>query len=223
MFLTPDKEHQSESTLQPIGCPSHTPSFSSAEASWGNGIDRQTHRIEFAVIEFFFSFRSKHRLNNDLCAKIRLFLFTCGALHFFKLSIFVCLFAHYCCCWTPTLLLLFLWAIQGVFSVSCLNNNEIYRLGLREDRVSSQTALLSLWSRYFCWKEGSPLNGHSKRQDFTLLNLNGFKLQASFYQPHQQNSEICVIYLHSMNGSRLESTSTFIQVSSMWKKSLKWA
>jgi len=57
------------------------------------------------------------------------------------------------------------------------------------------------------------LTPYGQRHDFTVTNLNGLKINASFFENKKSNNpHICVIYLHSMNGSKLESTSVNTQV-----------
>lgn len=59
-----------------------------------------------------------------------------------------------------------------------------------------------------------------RRVDFQCTNRRGLKLKCSLYIPnvdskgniHQNINNKCIIYLHSMNGSRLESNHWFNQV-----------
>ena len=52
---------------------------------------------------------------------------------------------------------------------------------------------------------GCPLIGSvGRRKDFTITNTRRFKLQCSYYEPIGQTASHCVIYLHSLNGCRLE-------------------
>ena len=56
----------------------------------------------------------------------------------------------------------------------------------------------------FPFNSGPVLTSSGKRNDFTVTNSNGLKIQSSFYEnPRGAHQNTCIIYLHSMNGSRL--------------------
>lgn len=52
--------------------------------------------------------------------------------------------------------------------------------------------------------QGRMLTTYGQRHDFAVTNLNGLKINASFYDNNRgSHPHICVVYLHSMNGSKL--------------------
>lgn len=56
------------------------------------------------------------------------------------------------------------------------------------------------------WVNVGPVFGdNGRRSDFQLYNQRNLILQCSLWVPMVRSEEkICVVYLHSMNGSRLE-------------------
>lgn len=62
-----------------------------------------------------------------------------------------------------------------------------------------------------------------QRKDFSVTNKFGQNLQSSLFVPRNNSkSNICVVYLHSMNGCRLECTFFLKQHSPMLRESFRW-
>ena len=75
-------------------------------------------------------------------------------------------------------------------------------------RPARQTYNLYDLGTHLCYL-GNPNQPLSKRIDFDVYNNRNYRLVCSYYNNLAFKSDICVLYLHSLNGSKLESISIF--------------
>ena len=102
--------------------------------------------------------------------------------------------------------------------------NEISWWGMWTICLSSKNQILHRRLRSLSFNLGNLRTFTGKRTDFHVFNHSKQRLEGSFYHGTRSSDEdkICVLYLHSMNGSRIESISGMTKVLPMCRKSLSW-